>query len=197
MQNNDGFARGFSRFDGVGGTSEASAEGAAVNGNMIGNTNGNGNGNGANGFGTDRWKRERRQQPANNPGAGRAEAAADRWAEEQMFEEDVRAVLSMMRPNRRERLRGWSEYRTGGAHFRVTVSWDEEFEVSQSAADPMRACGDSAKTRIPHLADVLEAVIVGSALHDDDLTAAEEFDLYRGVLREVYHRLDDLQACYE
>ena len=180
IQNNDGFGRGLNSF---GGTVSAACAGGAV---MVG----------ANGFGdTDRWKRERQLQPA-NPGTRRAEAAADRWAEEQMFEEDVRAVLSMMRPNRRERLLGWSEYRTGGAHFRVTVSWDEEFELSQAGADPMRACG-SGKTRIPHLADVLEAVIVGSALHDDDLTAAEEFDLYRGVLREVYHRLDDLQACYE
>lgn len=180
IQNNDGFGCG--GVNNVGGMSAVSAEGAPMNG-----TNGIG--------GTDRWKRERQQQPG-HPGASRAEAAADRWAEEQMFEEDVRAVLSMIRPNRRERLLGWSEYRTGGAHFRVTVSWDEEFEVSESGADLLRACG-TGKTRIPNLADVIEAVIVGSALHDDDLTAAEEFDLYRGVLREVYHRLDDLQACYE
>jgi hypothetical protein len=188
IQNNDGFGRGLNDFGGTSGAGAAGAEGAVMIGaNAFG---------GADGFGGgDRWKRERHQQLP-NPGTGRAGAAADRWAEEQMFEEDVRAVLSMMRPNRRERLRGWSEYRTGGAHFRVTVSWDEEFEASQDAADPMRTC-TTGKTRIPHLADVLEAVIVGSALHDDDLTAAEEFDLYRGVLREVYHRLDDLQSCYE
>ena len=53
--------------------------------------------------------------------------AADRWVQEQLFEEDVRAVLNMMRPHRRERLEGWSEYRTGGANFRVTISWDEDF----------------------------------------------------------------------
>lgn len=53
--------------------------------------------------------------------------AADRWMQEQLFEEDVRAVLNMMRPHRRERLAGWSEYRTGGANFRVTISWDEDF----------------------------------------------------------------------
>jgi len=179
VQNNDGFGRGLNGVDDV---RVANVEGAAA-------VNGNGSG-----ISTDRWKRERQREAGNNPGAGRAEAAADRWAEEQMFEEDLRAVLSMIRPNRRERLLGWSEYRTGGAHFRVTVSWDEEFEVSQAGAGRTCAAG---KTRIPNLADVLEAVIVGSALHDDDLTAAEEFDLYRGVLREVYHRLDDLQACYE
>ena len=139
--------------------------------------------------GIDRkWKREQQRgpQPA-NPGT-RAASAADRWAEEQMFEEDVRAVLSMMRPNRRERLMGWKEYRTGGAHFRVTVSWDEEYESSTNGPPA---------TRVPNLAEVLEAVLVGSALHDDDLLAAEEFDLYRGILREVYRRLDDLQQCYE
>ena len=117
-----------------------------------------------------------------------APAGADRWAAEQLFEEDVRSVLLMMRPHRRERLLGWSEYRTGGAHFRATVSWDEAFE----AAD-----GGRGQTRIPHLADVLEAILVGSARHDDDLMPAEEFEIYRGVVRELYRRLDDLQSCYE
>ena len=120
--------------------------------------------------------------------AARAAAGADRWAEEQLFEEDVRAVLSLMRPNRRERMLGWSEYRTGGAHFRVTVSWDEEFEVDDAGRG---------RTRIPNLADVLEAVLVGSARHDDDLMPAEKFEIYRGVVRELYRRLEDLQACYE
>ena len=126
------------------------------------------------------------------PAHAGAVAAADRWAEEQMFEEDVRAVLSMMRPNRRERLLGWTEYRTGGSHFRATVSWDEQFELDASAA-----AGEGAKTRVPNMADVLEAILVGSAVHDDDMPAAEEFELYRTILREVYRRLDDLQACYE
>src|SRR5258708_37902725 len=63
----------------------------------------------------------------------RTQHAVDRWVDEQMFEEDVRAVLMMMRPNRRERLMGWSEYRTGGKHFRVTISWDEEFAKSGAA----------------------------------------------------------------
>ena len=152
IQNNDGFGRGLNSF---GDTVSAACAGGAV---MIG----------ANGFGdTDRWKRERQLQPA-NPGTRRAEAAADRWAEEQMFEEDVRAVLSMMRPNRRERLLGWSEYRTGGAHFRVSVRWDEAFE---------RADGGRGQTRVPNLADVIDAILVGSARHDDELLPAEEFAL--------------------
>ena len=115
-------------------------------------------------------------------------AGAERWADEQAFEEDVRNVLLLMRPHRRERLLGWSEYRTGGAHFRVTVSWDAELE----AADEGRGA-----TRIPNLLEVLEALLVGSARHDDDLMPAEEFDIYRGVLRELYRRLDELQSCYE
>src|SRR5215211_1983681 len=47
-----------------------------------------------------------------------------RWEQEQLFEEDVRAVLNMLRPNRAERLLGWSEYRTGGQGFRATISWN-------------------------------------------------------------------------
>ncbi len=35
-------------------------------------------------------------------------------AEDQMCEEDGRAGGAMMRPHRRERLMGWTEYRTGG-----------------------------------------------------------------------------------
>ena len=134
----------------------------------------------------DIWKKEPAAQ--DTAAVGRARRAADRWAEEQLFEEDVRAVLSLMRPNRRERIAGWSEYRTGGAHFRVTISWDEEFE----AADAGRG-----KTRVPNMADVLEAILVGSARHEDDLPAAEEFEIYRSVLREVYRRLNELQECYE
>ena len=128
-----------------------------------------------------------REKDAGGAAAGPA-AGADRWAEEQMFEEDVRSVLMMMRPNRRERLLGWSEYRTGGAHFRATVSWNEEFEVAD---------GGRSQTRIPNMADVLEAILVGSARHDDDLMPAEEFEIYRGVVRELYRRLNDLQSCYE
>ena len=148
--------------------------------------------------GESQWKREdaRAQRQRDGDGGGGfssgaaagAAAGADRWAAEQLFEEDVRAVLTLMRPNRRERLLGWSEYRTGGAHFRVTVSWDEEFEVDDAGRG---------RTRIPNMADVLEAVLVGSARHDDDLMPAEEFEIYRQVVRELYRRLDDLQSCYE
>lgn len=135
----------------------------------------------------DRWK----SLPPRPAHAGAA-AAADRWAEEQLFEEDVRAVLSMMRPNRRERLRGWAEYRTGGSHFRATVSWDEESEDAGAAVlHPGR------KTRVPNMAEVIEALLVGSAVHDDDISAEEEFEMYRTILREVYRRLDELQSCYE
>src|SRR2546423_1361013 len=111
----------------------------------------------------------------------------DRWVSEQMFEEDVRAVLRMMRPHGRERLQGWKEYRTGGAHFRVTVSWDDEFAIT-AAEDPLA---------VPHLADVIETLLVGAAKRQDEITAAEEFEQYRAVLREVYHRLQEQQARYE
>ena len=145
--------------------------------------------------GQDRWKQPdtfaaRHREAAGSTAAAKAPgvAAADRWADEQLFEEDVRSVLMLMRPNRRERLMGWSEYRTGGAHFRATISWDEEFEVTD---------GGRSKTRVPNMADVLEAILVGSAKHDDDMPAAEEFEIYRGVVRELYRRLNDLQECYE
>ena len=146
--------------------------------------------------GEGRWKpqdvnvsaRQRDRADASTGAAAGAAAGADRWADEQMFEEDVRSVLLMMRPNRRERLLGWSEYRTGGAHFRATVSWDEEFEMTD---------GGRSGTRIPNMADVLEAILVGSARHDDDLMPAEEFEIYRGVVRELSRRLDEMQRCYE
>ena len=110
----------------------------------------------------------------------------DRWVEEQLFEEDVRAMLRLMRPNRQERLKGWSEYRTGGEHFRVTVSWDEEF------AHP----GEEHVWRVPRLADVIESILVGSARNSDELTAEQEFDMYRAVLRDVGRRLDEMESCY-
>jgi len=110
----------------------------------------------------------------------------DRWVEEQMFEEDVRAVIAMMRPHSRERLLGWNEYRTGGAHFRVTVSWDNQFDPTQSAR----------QWTIPNLGEVLEAIVIGSARHDDDLHAHEEFDRYRAVVRRLYDRLNELENCY-
>ena len=115
---------------------------------------------------------------------------ADRFMEEQIFEEDVRTVLQMMRPHRRERLLGWPEYRTGGNGFRATISWDPAFEQA----------GGSTYDReltVPRLTDVLESILVGSVKNQDELHAAEEFEIYRGVVRELHRRLDEMQSCYE
>lgn len=112
---------------------------------------------------------------------------ADRWMNEQMFEEDVRVVLSMLRPNRQERLAGWSEYRTGGKHFRATISWDEEFELAS----------ENRELAVPCISEVLETILVGTAKRQDDLLPQEEFEIYRQVVRDLYKRLDSLQACYE
>ena len=114
-------------------------------------------------------------------------AHVDRFMEEQMFEEDVKAVLMMLRPNRQERLQGWQEYRTGGSDFRVTISWKPEFARTT----------DDDTLVIPHLADVLEAIVVGSARAQDDLTADQEFGIYRRVVSEVYQRLHDLESQYQ
>jgi len=116
-----------------------------------------------------------------------AQDVADQWMNEQMFEEDLRAVMSMLRPHRQERIQGWSEYRTGGKHFRATISWDEHFEMAS----------EDIGLSVPCITEVLETILVGSARKQDDLTAAEEFEIYRQVLRELYRRLDSLQACYE
>lgn len=121
------------------------------------------------------------------PASSGVQPHVDRWVQEQMFEEDVRAVLRMMRPNGRERLQGWKEYRTGGAHFRITVSWDDEFEIT-AEENPLA---------IPHMADVIETLLVGSAKNQDELPAADEFDCYRKIVRELYGRLQQRQACYE
>lgn len=122
-----------------------------------------------------------------NPDSAATAAGVERWMAEQMFEEDVRAVLQMMRPHGRERLNGWKEYRTGGAHFRVTVSWDDEFQIT----DP-----DTPLT-IPHLTDVIEALLVGSAKNEDELDPDQEFTHYRQVLCNVYERLHERQACHQ
>ena len=122
------------------------------------------------------------------PMMGLATNDVDRWVEEQMFEEDVRAVMKMMRPNRRERLSGWNEYRTGGSHYRITVSWDDEFQIT---------AGDNTASAVPHLADVIETLLVGSAKNAEEQSPADEFDTYRQVVRDVYQRLQQRQACYE
>ena len=115
-----------------------------------------------------------------------ARHTVDLWVKEQLFEEDVRAVLGMMRPHGRERLMGWSEYRTGGSHFRVTVSWDKEFD-RDGRAEPLV---------VPHMADVLETLLVGSSKDSGDLPPAEELEHYRQVVRELYKRIEDMEACY-
>jgi hypothetical protein len=122
--------------------------------------------------------------------AADAAEAADRFVDDQLFEEDVRAVISFMRPHRRERLMGWREFRTGGANFRATISWDPSFERGPQSQGERRLC-------VPHLADVLECILVGSVRDQDELTAAEEFDIYRGVVRDLYHRLEEMQSRYE
>jgi hypothetical protein len=115
------------------------------------------------------------------------EPKVDLWADEQVFEEDVRAVLRMMRPNRRERLRGWNEYRTGGAHYRITVSWDDEFQITAPESG----------LAIPHMPDVIETLLVGSMRNQDEMNVGAEFDQYRRIVRAVYQRLEQRQACYE
>jgi len=127
------------------------------------------------------------------PLVGPVRAGVDRFTEEQMFEEDLRAVLSMMRPHRHERLMGWSEYRTGGANFRATISWDP------GAVEPANGDDPSGEHHlcIPNLTDVLESILVGSVKNQDELPAEQEFEIYRGVVRELYRRLDEMQGCYE
>ena len=123
-------------------------------------------------------------KPKKQPTA--APHAVDRWVTEQMFEEDLRAVLRMVRPHGRERLMGWKEYRTGGANFRVTVSWDEAlFETPEP--EPLY---------VPKMADVVEALLIGSAKHQDELTPEEEFGHYRAVVAELGKRIDEMERCY-
>ena len=128
-------------------------------------------------------------QRAGSPAPDAAEAAG-RFVEDQMFEEDVRAVVSLMRPHRRERLMGWAEYRTGGSHFRVTVSWNRSFEREPQTPDEQRLS-------VPHLTEVLESILVGSVKDQDELTAAEEFDIYRGIIRDLYFRLEEMRSRYD
>jgi hypothetical protein len=117
------------------------------------------------------------------------DVALGRWEQEQLFEEDVRAVLNMLRPHRAERLLGWSEYRTGGSGFRATISWDPAAAAGAGSDHPQFV--------LPQMADVLESILVGSVRCADELEAAEEFELYRQVVRELQRRLDEMQRCYE
>jgi len=111
----------------------------------------------------------------------------DRWVNEQVFEEDVRALVQWLRPHRQERLLGWNEIRTGGSQFRVTVSWDPD-------ADRENREGT---LTVPKMTDVLESILIGSARNQDELQAREEFEMYRAVVQELSRRLDEMQACYE
>jgi hypothetical protein len=111
----------------------------------------------------------------------------DRWVNEQVFEEDVRSILQFLRPHRSERLQGWNEMRTGGANFRVTVSWDEESDRQNKRG----------ALNVPRMADVLESILVGSARQQVQLQPREEFELYRRVIQELSRRIDEMQACYE
>ena len=108
----------------------------------------------------------------------------DRFMEDQLFEEDVRCVLKLMRPHRRERLEGWQEYRAGGADFRATISWSAEFSP-EAETEPLL---------VPRMADVLESILIGSARRQDELTAEQEFGLYRDVIRDLYQRLTALES---
>jgi hypothetical protein len=127
--------------------------------------------------------------------ASQAELGLSRWEQEQLFEEDLRAVMNMLRPNRAERLLGWSEYRTGGNGFRATVSWDPAVERSARRRPGHNPADDHFV--VPQMTDVLESILVGSVRNADELHAREEFEIYRGVVRELSRRLDEMQRCYE
>lgn len=120
--------------------------------------------------------------------AGPAEAAPERvarWLAEQAMAADVRAALVAMDPNRREAWCGWREHRTRTAELSVTVSWAERF-----------AAGDDGRFVVPHLAGVLEALLVGAAAGQDELSVADECDLYRDVVGELARRIDAIESCY-
>jgi hypothetical protein len=138
------------------------------------------------------WTSDFREDIATKTKAGET-AAVDRWVNEQMFEEDVRAVLMMMRPNRRERLAGWHEYRTGGKHFRATISWDDEFACD---GQPDRLASGNEISTVPNLVEVLEAILIGSIRSDAELTGEEESATYREVLRELSMRVDRFAERY-
>lgn len=127
----------------------------------------------------------------------RTPPAVDRWVDEQLFEEDIRAVLMMMRPNRRERLAGWSEYRTGGRHFRATISWDpQQIDGGTQALMTNDSPPHAELFTVPNLVDVLESILIGSIQSDNELSPQEECEAYRAVLRALDKRIGEFQACY-
>lgn len=107
------------------------------------------------------------------------------WKSEMDFEEDVRDILKLLRPHRAQRLAGWSEHRTKGEGFRVTVSWDPAHEETHTPFS------------IPKIADVMESLLVGSAREQDLLDPQAEFELYAIVVRELDARLKELRSRYE
>ena len=123
--------------------------------------------------------------------------ALSRWEDEQLFEEDLRAVLNMLRPNRAERLLGWSEYRTGGNGFRATISWDPAAADQRPSRRKPGANPADEHFVIPQMTDVLESILVGSIRNADEMMAKQEFEIYREVVRELHRRLDEMQRCYE
>jgi hypothetical protein len=133
------------------------------------------------------------------PASTTVDASLARWEQEQLFEEDVRAVLNMLRPNRAERLLGWSEYRTGGNGFRATISWDPGAPDAPLRRKPGHGASNPADGHfvIPQMTDVLESILVGSLKNADEMEAKVEFELYRDVVRELGRRLDEMQRCYE
>ena len=114
------------------------------------------------------------------------DAYLSQWKDEMEFEEDLRDILKMLRPNRIERLKGWKEHRVRGDGFRVTVSWDPAPDLF--ATEPFS---------IPKIADVLESILVGSAREQDLLDPQAEFEVYAGVVRELGERLKELRSRYE
>lgn len=138
------------------------------------------------------WRQERAEEIKGEM-HHRTAPAVDRWVDEQMFEEDLRAVLLMMRPHRRERLMGWSEYRTGGRSFRATVSWDEEF-AGDAGTSPDPQPQDDVFV-VPNFADVLESLLIGSIRSDAELTTGQECEAYRSLLHELERRVDERARC--
>ena len=116
----------------------------------------------------------------------RTAAAVDRWVDDQMFEEDLRAVRPHHQQHRRERLMGWREYRTGGRHFRATIAWDEQFaEEGDGGGLPYEEAFS-----VPNTVEVLETILLGSIRSDADLDPEQEGVAYLAVVKELVRRVE-------
>ena len=122
---------------------------------------------------------------ADDPRSQRSQQVG-RWLTEQRLAADVRSLLGQLDPNRAEAWRRWREHRTRTADLSVTVSWAETF-----------AAGDDGQFVVPHLAAVIESLLVGAATAQDDLTVEEECGLYRSVVEELSRRIDAMQESYD